>query len=212
MGLPRRRTGVGAADADPEVSASTETPSTLRRRRPETEELVDLVLDWWGSSPATFADVGCGSGCLGLAILNKLPEGSSCTAIDISEAAVALSTRNAENLGFSGNYDASRRSANELTGSFDFVVSNPPYIPSRDLQGLDAEVSDFEDPRALDGGPDGLVVARQLLDRAPLVLRGDRKSVWLELDETGPALLSRSFACESFVDLAGKERFARVDF
>ena len=44
------------------------------------------------------------------------------------------------------------------------------------------------------------------------MLRGDRRSVWLELDETGPALLSRSCACESFVDLAGKERFARVDF
>ena len=194
------------------MSLSTETPSTLRRRRPETEELVDLVLDWWGSSPATFADVGCGSGCLGLALLNKLPEGSSCTAIDISEEAVALSTRNAEKLGLASVYDASLTSATELTGAFDFVVSNPPYIPSQDLQGLDAEVANFEDPRALDGGADGLVVARQLLERAPLVLRGERKSVWLELDETGPALLSRSYVSESFVDLAGKERFARVDF
>ena len=55
-------------------------------------------------------------------------------------------------------------------------------------------------------------MARDVLERAPLVLRGDRQSVWLELDETGPALLARSCACESFVDLAGKERFARVDF
>ena len=204
--------GLESAACAVEVSASTETPSTLRHRRPETEELVDLVLDWWGSSPATFADVGCGSGCLGLALLNKLPEGSSCTAIDISEEAVALSKRNAEKLGLSSVYDASRRSASQLEGAFDFVVSNPPYIPSRDLLGLDAEVANFEDPRALDGGADGLVVARQLLDRAPLVLRGDRKSAWLELDETGPALLSRSYACESFVDLAGKGRFARVDF
>ena len=77
---------------------------------------------------------------------------------------------------------------------------------------MDAEVAAFEDPRALDGGPDGLAVARSILERAPLVLRGDRRSVWLELDETGPALLARSFTCESFVDLAGKERFARVDF
>ena len=173
---------------------------------------MDLVLDWWGSSPATFADVGCGSGCLGLALLNKLPEGSSCTAIDISQEAVALSKRNAEKLGLSSVYDASLRSASELAGAFDFIVSNPPYIPSRDLQGLDAEVVDFEDPRALDGGADGLVVARSILERAPSILRGDRKSVWLELDETGPALLKPSFACESFVDLAGKERFARVDF
>ena len=173
---------------------------------------MDLVLDWWGNDAATFADVGSGSGCLGLALLNKLPEGSSCTAIDISEAAVALSTRNAKKLGLSSVYDASQQSAADLTGSFDFIVSNPPYIPSRDLQGLDAEVVDFEDPRALDGGADGLVVARSILERAPSILRGDRKSVWLELDETGPALLKPSFACESFVDLAGKERFARVDF
>ena len=170
------------------------------------------MLDWWGNDAATFADVGCGSGCLGLALLNKLPGGSSCAAIDISEEAVALSKRNAENLGLSSVYDASLRSASEMVGLFDFVVSNPPYIPSRDLQGLDAEVSDFEDPRALDGGPDGLAVAHSILERAPLVLRGDRQSVWLELDETGPALLARSFACESFVDLAGKARFARVDF
>ena len=173
---------------------------------------MDLVLDWWGSSPATFADVGCGSGCLGLALLNKLPEGSSCAAIDVSEEAVSLSKRNAEKLGLASVYDASLQEASELAGAFDFIVSNPPYIPARDLQGLDAEVSNFEDPRALDGGADGLVVARQLLERAPCVLKGDRKSVWLELDETGPALLSRSYACESFVDLAGKERFARVDF
>ena len=132
---------------------------------------MDLVLDWWGSSTAHFADVGSGSGCLGLALLNKLPEGSSCTAIDISEEAVALSKRNAEKLGLSSVYDASRRSASELAGAFDFIVSNPPYIPSRDLQGLDAEVVDFEDPRALDGGADGLDVARELLDRAPLVFQ-----------------------------------------
>ena len=204
--------GLESAACAIEVSASTETPSTRPRLRPETEELVDLVLDWWGNDAATFADVGCGSGCLGLALLNKLPEGSSCTAIDISEEAVSLSTRNAEKLGLSSVYDASQQSASDLTGSFDFVVSNPPYIPSQDLEGLDAEVANFEDPRALDGGADGLDVARQLLERAPLVLRGDRKSVWLELDETGPALLKPSFACESFVDLAGKERFARVDF
>ena len=170
------------------------------------------MLDWWGDAPAIFADVGCGSGCLGLALLNKLPEGSSCTAIDISEAAVSLSTRNAKKMGLASVYDASLLPASELAGAFDFIVSNPPYIPSQDLRGLDAEVVDFEDQRALDGGSDGLVVARQLLDRAPLVLRGERRSVWLELDETGPALLSRSYACESFVDLAGKERFARVDF
>ena len=94
------------------------------------------------------------------------------TAIDISEEAVSLSTRNAEKLGLSSVYDASLRSASELAGAFDFIVSNPPYIPSQDLEGLDAEVSDFEDPRALDGGADGLDVARQLCGAGALGIAG----------------------------------------
>ena len=197
--------GLESAARAIEVSASTETPSTLRRRRPETEELVDLVLDWWGSSTAHFADVGSGSGCLGLALLNKLPEGSSCTAIDISDDAVALSKRNAEKLGLASVYDASRRSASELEGAFDFIVSNPPYIPSRDLQGLDAEVVDFEDPRALDGG----ARVRWALpsERAPWCC-GDRQAVWLELERRGRRC--HGF-CREFSSIGGG-RFARVDF
>ena len=69
--------------------------------RPETEELVDLVAAWWGSDgPARFADAGCGTGCLGLALLNALPAGSSCVAVDVSPKAVAVSTANAARLGY----------------------------------------------------------------------------------------------------------------
>ena len=182
--------------------------------RPETEELVDLVLDWWGpSNKAVFADVGCGSGCLGLALLNKLPPGSTCRAVDISEEAVALATRNAQRLGLAGAYDASLTAASDLRGAFDFIVSNPPYIPSRDLATLDAEVARFEDPRALDGGADGLDVARVILDGAPAALRGARQAVWLELDPTGPGLLENPYpGVAAFEDMTGKARFVRVDF
>ena len=172
---------------------------------------MDLVLDWWGSSPHTFADVGSGSGCLGLALLNKLPEGSSCTAIDISDEAVALSKRNAEKLGLASVYDASRRSASELEGAFDFVVSNPPYIPSRDLQGLDAEVVDFEDPRALDGGADGSMCARNCWNGRPWYCGGIARACGSNWMRRGRRCW-RGLARARFVDLAGKERFARVDF
>ena len=91
-------------------------------------------------------------------------------------------------------------------------MSNPPYIPSADLVDLDAEVGEWEDPGALDGGPDGLAVARDVLDRASAVLVGSRRSVWLELDPTGPGLLrAEGFSCRSFDDAAGRVRFARVD-
>ena len=92
------------------------------------------------------------------------------------------------------------------------MVSNPPYVPSADLAGLDREVADWEDPAALDGGPDGLDVAREVLARAPAVLRGPHRAVWLELDASGPALLRRSGYpdCACFDDLSGRPRFVRV--
>lgn len=176
--------------------------------RPETEELVDLVLDWWPGGPARFADVGSGSGALGLALLNALPPGSSCVAVDVEPAAVALSRRNAASLGFdAARYRVDERGAADLEGAFDFVVSNPPYIPTADLAGLAPEVLDFEDRGALDGGADGLDVARDVLDGAR---RCGARAVWMELDETGPARLSSIVACETYVDFAGRPRFVRV--
>lgn len=182
--------------------------------RPETEELVDMILDWWrataGDAPAAFADVGCGTGALGLALLNALPAGSSCAAVDVAPAAVALARVNAARLGLSGAFSVVEATAGDLEGSFDFVASNPPYIPTGDLRTLDAEVADWEDPGALDGGADGLDVARELLARAPAVLRGPR-AVWLELDTTGPGRLAAAYpsaAVECLDDLSGRPRFA----
>jgi len=176
--------------------------------RPETEELVDLILGWWGASgPARFADVGAGTGCLGLALLRELPAGSSCVALDVAPAAVALARRNAELLGLGGAYSVVERRAADLEGEFDFVASNPPYIPSADMASLEPEVAAWEDPGALDGGPDGLDVAREVLGAA----RGRAPAVWLELDPTGPDLLARDFACEAFADASGRPRFVRVD-
>ena len=176
--------------------------------RPETEELVDLVLDWWPGGPARFADVGSGSGALGLALLNALPPGSSCVAVDVEPAAVALSRRNAASLGFdAAQYRVDERGAADLEGAFDFVVSNPPYIPTADLAGLAPEVLDFEDRGALDGGADGLDVARDVLDGAR---RCGARAVWMELDETGPARLASIVPCETHVDFAGRPRFVRV--
>ena len=104
-------------------------------------------------------------------------------------------------------------SADRLDGAFDFIVSNPPYIPTRDLAGLAPEVSDWEDPKALDGGLDGLDVAREILDRAPRVLARDgARVVWMELDTTGPGLLQRDLGrrCDQFHDFSGRPRFVKV--
>ena len=90
----------------------------------------------------TFADVGSGSGCLGLALLNKLPERPSCTAIDISERPSPCQNGTLKNWAFHQHVTRRANQLMKLNGAFDFIVSNPPYIPSQDLQGLDAEVVD----------------------------------------------------------------------
>ena len=170
--------------------------------RPETEELVDLILKWWFSDisrrsrPARFLDVGCGSGCIGLALLQHLPRGSECLGIDISQEALSLANHNGLQLvdRRCKSYEVKERSAAvprpRSEKPYDFIVSNPPYIPTCDLKGLEPEVRHFEDPRALDGGDDGLDVARHILDQAPTYL--DPKStrtLWLELDTSHPLTL-----------------------
>lgn len=201
--------------------------------RPETEELVDLVLEWWGDrGAARFVDVGCGTGCLGLALLEALPASSSCVAIDVSPVALALARDNGR--GTSG-YVVVDRSADHPKPNeeppFDFVVSNPPYIPTADLENLQPEITRYEDRRALDGGPDGLDLVRCILDCAPSYLDANStRTVWLELDVSHPRMLADPTArgtilpapesggyfartsVETFDDLSGNPRFAKVSF
>ncbi|CAN0517631.1 unnamed protein product, partial [Ectocarpus sp. 12 AP-2014] len=178
--------------------------------RPETEELVEMILKWLrpdvmnaigvdraaaaaggdgadsssgDESGMRFLDVGSGTGALGLALLGELPSGARCVAVDTQESAVRLSRRNAARTGLQARYSCFHAAVAELAprengsattpaidrpqssgvekggredldfdGSFDFVVSNPPYIPTRDMEGLPRDVADHEDSVALDGG------------------------------------------------------------
>ena len=185
--------------------------------RPETEELVQLVLDAHGGEPesqdaaSAFLDVGCGSGAIGLALLHSL-RGSTCVGIDVSEDAVALATLNAEQCGLSQRYaahlvpdgiagydssfEAGEGAQGEGAGSstttalFDVIVSNPPYIPRADMAALEAEVAHHEDDRALCGGNDGLDVVRDLLRAAPRLLNPEGpRAIWLEVDTSHPPLI-----------------------
>ena len=165
--------------------------------RPETEELVELVLDAHGAGgaerAASFLDVGCGSGAIGLALLRALPA-ARCVGVDVSAAAVDLARENAAALGLNARYEAVRRGvaehAAESTARVDVVVSNPPYIPAADMPGLEPEVRAHEDEGALCGGADGLDVIHQLLTAAPSLLRADGpRAVWLEVDASHPPLI-----------------------
>jgi release factor glutamine methyltransferase len=148
------------------------TPEVLTPR-PETETILDVVLELYAQA-ARFSvlDLGVGSGAILLAILTERP-GAMGLGVDVSEEALAVARENAANLGLAGRAALLRGdwTAGLADEGFDLVVSNPPYIRSGDLAGLDPEVRDHEPRLALDGGPDGLTAYRRLAEEIPRVLR-----------------------------------------
>jgi len=153
--------------------------------RPETETLVESVLEQVaavgpraGRGPeGKLIDLGTGTGAAAIALLAALP-GWTAVAIDRSPAAVALSRRNAALNGVAarftaveGDYVAASAGAWLERAPYDFVIANPPYIPSGAIGELQPEVRDHDPREALDGGPDGLDAYRALARLLPTLLR-----------------------------------------
>jgi release factor glutamine methyltransferase len=144
------------------------TPAVLSPRS-DTETVVDVTLKAFEEHAGfSVLDLGVGSGAILLAILAERPAAKG-LGVDVSEEALAVARENAANLGLAGRAAFLRGdwAAGLEPASFDLVVSNPPYIPSADIDGLDTEVRDHEPRVALDGGPDGLDAYRTL---APQIL------------------------------------------
>lgn len=137
--------------------------------RPETETLVEQALveltDREG--PYRVLDLGTGSGCLLIALLTELP-GAVGEGIDSSEQALGWARRNVAKHGLESRCGLGRVDWAAAAGSFDLIVSNPPYIPSAEIAALPGDVRDYEPREALNGGPDGLAAYRAL---APLLKR-----------------------------------------
>ena len=138
--------------------------------RPDTETLVELALDLFSgperSPPGQILDLGTGSGALLLALLSEFPEAYG-LGVDQDSDTLATAARNAARLGLGGRarFEVSDW-LSEVSGRFDLIVSNPPYIPTGDLTGLDRAVRDFDSPLALDGGKDGLAFYARTLREA----------------------------------------------
>ncbi|MCZ2328429.1 peptide chain release factor N(5)-glutamine methyltransferase [Bartonella sp. F02] len=135
--------------------------------RPDTETLIDLVLPILKkhvekSEKATFLDMGTGSGAIAIAILKQIPK-TYATAIDISEDALNTATRNAEYANVADRFTPFLSDwFNSVTDKFDLIISNPPYIPEKDIKNLAKEVRLYDPLRALIGGKDGLDFYRKL--------------------------------------------------
>lgn len=140
--------------------------------RPETEILVDVGLAHLDSlgRDALVADVCTGSGAVACAVATELP-GARVWATDVSAEAVAQAAENAGRLGAADRVsvllgDLLAPLPAELRGRMDAVLANPPYVPAGDLPSLPEEVRGHEPLAALDGGADGLQVARRLMVEA----------------------------------------------
>jgi len=180
--------------------------------RPDSETLVEAALAQFEPEPRRrVLDLGTGTGCLLLSVLSERPKWVG-LGIDIAEEAVAVARANARTLELSerahfqtGDWDKG------LAGTFDLILSNPPYIPSSEIAGLSPEVASFDPLRALDGGTDGLDAYRAL---APALLRllAPQGRAVIELGKGQVAAIAGIMeaaglrALERRQDLAGVER------
>lgn len=132
--------------------------------RPDSETLIASVLKRRPKSePLRILDLGCGSGALLCAILHEYPAASG-VAVDLNPDAVMVTSRNLDRLGFGPRAAVLNGSwFGPVTGPFDVVISNPPYIPAGERDRLPREVRDFENPLALFAGADGLEAYRTIL-------------------------------------------------
>jgi release factor glutamine methyltransferase len=141
--------------------------------RPDTEILVEAVIKELGEKTDTvFADIGTGSGAIVLSILKNI-ENAQAAAVDISADALAIAKENAERLELSARVDFFQGDLYEPVRGriFDAIVSNPPYIPDADIEGLEPEVREHEPYGALAGGVDGLDFYRKLVKEGAELLR-----------------------------------------
>jgi len=173
------------------------TPDVLIPRY-DTETLVEEAVARMPAS-RSILDIGVGSGCIAVALAKRLPN-AMVTGTDISEPALAVARRNALRNGVDVEFLAG--SMFEPVGGrrFDLIVSNPPYIPSADIEGLQPEVRDYEPRGALDGGPDGLDAYRMLVPAVPACLNpGGRLLVEVGIGQAAPVL--EMFGVNGFTEL-----------
>lgn len=181
--------------------------------RPETEHLIEAVLDLirqFALGPRLkLIDVGTGSGAIAISLARELPQ-AEVHAVDLSAAALEVARSNAERLGARVQFGESDvLAAIARDASFDFVVSNPPYVGLDEADKVQAVVRNYEPHMAVFAGDDGLAVIRRLIPQAQEAVRGGG---WLLMEigytqaQAVMALLSEWRDVHAVPDLAGIPR------
>ena len=180
--------------------------------RADSETLIAAAVAAYpeATRPLRILDLGVGSGCLVVTLLRQFPHAAG-MGTDRDATALGCTCRNAERLGVAARLQLRRTSwADGVDGPFDLVVSNPPYIRSAEIAGLQPEVAGFEPREALDGGMDGLAAYRAILAELPRLLARDGRAL-LELGHDQQEAVAALTAAAGFAgtvhrDLAGIAR------
>ena len=139
--------------------------------RPETELLVDKILKIYQGKKISILDIGTGSGCILISILSSL-KNSNGIGIDISKNAILTAKKNALKHKLTERVKFFNKSLNNIFGKkFDLIVSNPPYIGSKDIKNLSDDIKRHEPRIALDGGNDGLDLIKKVIYKSKYILK-----------------------------------------
>ena len=146
--------------------------------RPDTELLVEETLKLFNaSSKLNILDIGTGSGCILLSILNERKNFFG-TGIDISKKAINVARFNAKIHQLSDRVKFYNSDVDKfLIGKYDLIISNPPYIKKEDLKCLEVDVKNFEPKLGLDGGKDGLSKIIKVINKTSMLLKRNGKFV-----------------------------------
>ena len=195
--------------------------------RPETEEMVRLLaVDHWPLAVKTdgrpsILDIGTGSGCIAISLAKLIPN-SDVTAVDVSEKALEVARKNAEENGVNVHFvhddilNPHVKTYGRASQQFDIIVSNPPYVCESEKSEMRANVLDHEPSSALfvpDSDP--LIFYRKILEFAQKALKSDGQ-IWFEINEkfgkeTAELCHSKGFKnVEIIKDFRGKERVVRA--
>ena len=191
--------------------------------RPETEEICYTIINMLqklNNKNITILDIGTGSGCIALTLAKALPE-STVYAVDISDKAIALASKNAKHNNIKNVTFLKSDVYQGLQGiTFDIIISNPPYIAENEWKTLDASVTQWEDKKALVANNQGIAIierivlqASEFLKKNPELLEKKIPQLIIEIGyQQGPSV-AKLFKNAGFIDihiqkdLEGKDRF-----
>ena len=139
--------------------------------RPETELLVNKILKIYNEKKISILDIGTGSGCIIISILSSL-KNSNGIGIDISKNAILTAKRNALKYKVNKRVKFLNKSFKDIfSKKFDLIVSNPPYIDTKDIKNLSDDIKRYEPRIALDGGNDGLDLIKKIIYKSKNILK-----------------------------------------